>query len=260
MVVAVLSPLSVYAVPLPGTVTVEIDGVPHDIKYEQDGVEIIGVEPNLDDFSLIFEVKVTDPGLLRIDFERSFFDSLIDGEDDVFFVVIDGFDFIEPNEVQTTSELRGLMFELAPGSEEFEIFGTVLGGSTLKGTEVAEPPVVEEPPEVVEPPVVEEPPEVVEPPVVEEPPPVMEEKPKTQCGPGTVLKGGACVLDTTCGPGTHFEDGACVLDKKSGVSFSGSGSLGTEFMVGIMGALIISFIVMAILGLIGRGSRQKQTA
>jgi hypothetical protein len=242
MVIAVIAPLSVYAVPLPGTVTVEIDGVSHNIKYEQDGVEIIDVEPNLDDFSLIFEVKVTEPGLLRIDFERSFFDSLVDGDDDVFFVVIDGFDFIEPNEVETTSELRGLLFKLAPGSEEFEIFGTVLGGSTLKGTEVVEPPVVVEPPEVVE------------------PPPVMEEKPKTQCGPGTVLKGGACVLDTTCGPGTHFEDGACVLDKKSGVSFSGSGSLGTEFMVGIMGALIISFIVMAILGLIGRGSRQKQTA
>ncbi len=88
----------------------------------------------------------------------------------------------------------------------------------------------------------------------------MEEKPKTQCGPGTVLKDGACVLDTTCGPGTHFEDGSCVLDKKSGVSFSGSGSLGTEFMIGIMGALIISFIVMTILWIIGRAGRQKQTA
>ncbi len=254
MVIAVLSPLSVYAVPLPGTVTVEIDGVSYDIKYEQDGVEIIDVEPSLDDFSLIFAVKVTDPGLLRIDFERSFFDSLIDGEDDVFFVVIDGFDFIEPNEVETTSELRGLMFELAPGSEEFEIFGTVLAGYTFGEIKVVDAPDVEDAPEVEEPPVVEEPPEVVA------PPPVMEEKPKTQCGPGTVLKGGACVLDSTCGPGTHFEDGACVLDKKSGVSFSGSGSLGTEFMIGIMGALIISFIVMAILGIIGRGSRQKQTA
>jgi len=168
MVIAVLAPLSVYAVPLPGTLTVEIDGVPHDIKYEQDGVEIISVESNLDDFSLIFEVQVTHPGLLRIDFERSFFDSLVDGEDDIFFIVIDGFDFIEPNEIETTSQMRGLMFELAPGSEEFEIFGTVLVGSTFEETE--EPPVIEEPPEIVEPPVVEEPPEVVA------PPPVMEEK------------------------------------------------------------------------------------
>ncbi|MEE9565770.1 MAG: hypothetical protein V3V83_03165, partial [Nitrosopumilaceae archaeon] len=85
-----------------------------------------------------------------------------------------------------------------------------------------------------------------------------EEKPKTQCGPGTVLKDGACVLDKTCGPGTHIEDGVCVLDTTSG-GFIGDRSLGTEFIIGLMATLIIAFIVMTFLYLIGRGSRSKNT-
>ena len=45
--------------------------------------------------------------------------------------------------------------------------------------------------------------------------------PKTQCGPGTVLKDGACVLDERCGPGTVLKDGACVLDSTTQTSSSG---------------------------------------
>ncbi len=37
------------------------------------------------------------------------------------------------------------------------------------------------------------------------------EEPKTQCGPGTVLKNGVCVLEDKCGPGTVLQDGVCVL-------------------------------------------------
>ena len=207
-----LTTLSAYAVPLPGTITAEVDGVPHDIDYEVDGVEVLSVEANMDDMSLIFEVQVTDPGLLRLDFERSFFDATFEGSDDEFFVIADG-DFADLEETQTTSTLRSLLIQLESGTEEIEIFGTHLAGSTFGEPEVEEPPVIEEPPVVEEPPVIEEPPVVEEPPEVEEPPPVMEEKPKTECGPGTVLKDGVCVLDKTCGPGTHLEDGVCVLDK-----------------------------------------------
>ena len=40
----------------------------------------------------------------------------------------------------------------------------------------------------------------------------MSSTPKTECGPGTVLKDDVCVLDERCGPGTVLEDGVCVLN------------------------------------------------
>jgi len=86
---------------------------------------------------------------------------------------------------------------------------------------------------------------------------IVEEKPKTECGPGTVLKDGVCVLEETCGPGTHLEDGICVLDAPSSPGFNVDRSLGTEFMIGLFATIIIALIIILILWLIGRGSREK---
>jgi len=43
----------------------------------------------------------------------------------------------------------------------------------------------------------------------------VDDTPKTQCGLGTILKDGVCVLDERCGSGTVLnEDGQCVVDTK----------------------------------------------
>ncbi len=82
----------------------------------------------------------------------------------------------------------------------------------------------------------------------------MMEEPKTQCGPGTILEDGVCVLEEKCGPGTILQDGACVASTST---LSISPSISRDFIVGGAAALGISFVLMLILGLISKAGRQK---
>jgi hypothetical protein len=88
------------------TMSVNVEGNTYDIEYMGDGVSISAVEPDLDFISLIFSVDVTNsPGILEITFERSFFDSVYQGNDDDFIILADG---DEPNyfETETTPQSR----------------------------------------------------------------------------------------------------------------------------------------------------------
>ena len=241
----ILSPA--YAFAVPGTIAVDLDGISVDVSYDADGVEVLSVQSDLEFISLLFQVKVTgSPGILEITLDRNFLDATFEGVDDEFFMITDGFDEPTFEEVETTSELRTLRIVLAPGTEDLEIFGTVFGEPESAPEEVTEEPetVVEEPEEVTEEPetVVEEPEEVTE--------------PKTQCGPGTVLKNGVCVLDDKCGPGTVLQDGVCVLTSSS----STSGSIvSRDFIVGAGAALGIALFLIIIFAAIGRANREKQS-
>ncbi|MCH8832826.1 MAG: hypothetical protein IIA81_00870 [Thaumarchaeota archaeon] len=241
----ILSPA--YAFAAPGTIAVDLDGISVDVSYDADGVEVLSVQSDLEFISLLFQVKVTgSPGILEITLDRNFLDATFEGVDDEFFIITDGFDEPTFEEVETTSELRTLRIVLAPGTEDLEIFGTVFGEPESAPEEVTEEPetVVEEPEEVTEEPetVVEEPEEVTE--------------PKTQCGPGTVLKNGVCVLEDKCGPGTVLQDGVCVLTASS----STSGSIvSRDFIVGAGAALGIALLLIIIFAAIGRANREKQS-
>jgi len=248
----ILSPA--YAFASPGTIAVDLDGTSVDVSYDADGVEVLSVYSDLEFISLLFQVKVTgSPGILEITLDRNFLDATFEGLDDEFLIITDGFDEPTFEEVETTSELRTLRIELAPGTEELEIFGTVFGEPESAPEEVTEPPVTEPPvtePPVTEPPVTEPP--VTEPPVTEPPVP----QPKTQCGLGTVLKNGVCVLEDKCGPGTVLQDGVCVLT----ASPTTSGSIvSRDFIVGGGMALGIALFLIIIFAAIGRASREKQS-
>jgi hypothetical protein len=243
--------IPMYAYAIPGTTTVDVNGQSVDVSYDAAGLEVTGVDADLDGIELIFLVQVTgSPAILEITFDREFFDSKFGDTDEPFLAIADG-DFVEVAETETTNDSRTLRLELPQGTEEVEIIGSQLAGVTLE-----EPPVVEEPP--VTPPVVEEPP--VAPPVVEEPPvtPPVVEEPKTECGPGTVLKDGVCVLEETCGPGTHLEDGVCVLDER--VSSSAERPPFNQLIFGAGAGFVIAFIVMIFLWLIGKAGRQKNNS
>ena len=85
----------------------------------------------------------------------------------------------------------------------------------------------------------------------------VDDTPKTQCGPGTVLKDGACVLDERCGPGTVLKDGACVVEstpQSSGISGKG---IGKELIIGVVAAIVIAGIIAIILGLISKASKNR---
>ena len=231
-----ISPAYVYAAP--GVITVDLEGKSINVNYDAEGVEILSVQLDLDFISLILEVEVTDsPGILEITFDRNFFDATFQGADDVFIVIADG-DEPDSEEIATTTQSRTLRIELPAGTEEVEIIGTefVMPETTMPESEPPAP----------EPPAPEEP----EPSAPEEPETTSE--PKTQCGPGTVLKDGVCVLEEKCGSGTILQDGVCVVSpsaKKTDVSIY------RDFITGGGIALVIAFIIMIFFAIIARASR-----
>ena len=240
LALVLISPAYVYAVP--GVITVDLEGTLVNINYDATGLEILGAQI-LDEggfASLILEVDVTDSqGILEITINRDFFDSKFEGVDDAFIIISDG---SETNfeEIATTTQSRTLRIELPAGTEEVEIIGTEF---VMPKTIVPEP----EPPEP-EPPAPEEP----EPSAPEEP--EIPSGPKIQCGPGTVLKDGVCVLEEKCGPGTILQDGVCVASpsaKKTDVSIY------RDFVTGGGIALVIALIMIIFFAIISRASRGK---
>ena len=57
-----------------------------------------------------------------LEFERSFFDSIYDESDDLFFILADGDEAIS-EEIQTNSQSRSLTIKVPSGTEDLEIIG-----------------------------------------------------------------------------------------------------------------------------------------
>ena len=242
----VLSTAFVYAESL----SVNVDGTSFDIPYTTTGMSVTGIESDVESASLIFSVDVTDlNGILNIEFERSFFDSIYDGTDDLFFILADGDEAIS-EEIQNTSESRSLSIKVPSGTEDLEIIGSVFNNSEFEP--VVTEPVVTEP--VVTEPVVTEP--VVTEPVVTEPvvtEPVVTDENDNECGPGTVLENNICVLDQRCGPGTVLEDDACVLDSTTPKSSSNS----KELIMSVTIAFVIAGVIGIIFALIAKANKNR---
>jgi len=219
----ILSTAFVYA----ETISVDVDGTSFDVQYTAVGMTVTGIESDTESVSLIFSVDVTDStGILNVELERSFFDSIYDDTDDLFFILADGDEAIS-EEIQSTSQSRSLIMTVPFGTEDLEIIGSVFNNS------------VEEP--------------IVEEPIVEEP--IVENIPNNECGPGTILEDDICILDQRCGPGTILEDGACVLDSAPVTSSSSGNS--KELIMSITVAFVIAGIIGIILALISRANRNK---
>lgn len=248
IIVAIFSSAFVYA----ETASVDVGGTSYDVEYTGNGVTVSGMESDTDFVSLIINVDVSgSPGTLEITFERSFFDSMYQGDDDDFIVLADG-DEPTYSEIETTPQSRTLSIELPTGTEEVEIIGSVFGSSV---TEPIEEPAVEDTPveePAVEEQVTEETPAAEEQ-VTEETP--TDETPKTECGVGTVLKDGVCVLDERCGPGTVLTDGVCVAEPTSEAPARG---LGTQLIIGLVGSFIIAGIIGLVLAIMSKASKSKK--
>ena len=213
-----LSTVFVYA----ETISVDVDGTSFDVQYTAVGMTVTGIESDTESASLIFSVDVTDStGILNVELERSFFDSIYDDADDLFFILADGDEAIS-EEIQATSQSRSLTITVPSGTEDLEIIGSVFNNS-------------------------------VEEPIVEEP--IVENISNNECGPGTVLENDVCVLDERCGPGTVLENDVCVLDSVPITSSSSSNS--KELIMSVTIAFVIAGIIGIILALISRANRNK---
>ena len=102
--------------------TVSVQGSTDLIGYEITGGKLLGITPDVDANSLIISIDATEDGTLTLTIPRSVLDATINGEDDDFFVLIDGeeVDFDET----TSSTDRTLTIAFPAGAEEIEIIGT----------------------------------------------------------------------------------------------------------------------------------------
>jgi len=223
----VISSALVYA----ETISVDVEGNSFDVDYTATGLDVSGIEADLTFFSLILTVDVTDStGILNITFERSFLDSTFEGADDDFLIINQFGEEVNFTETETTSQSRTLSIEVLAGTTDIEIIGTIFGDST-------EETMMEE--------------------TMEESTETVDETPKIQCGPGTILKNGACELDERCGPGTVLKDGACVLDSTPKSSETSVNIISRELITAVVAGLAIAGAIGIILGIISKVSKSK---
>ena len=104
---------------------VSVEGL--DVSYDMDGGTIDTVFLDSDFVELMILSETTADGTLEITIPRELIDAQFDGTDDIFFILIDGFetDYIE---LESTANSRTLLIPFFVGDTIFEIIGTDVFG------------------------------------------------------------------------------------------------------------------------------------
>ena len=93
------------------------------ISYEITNGKIINIMTDIDAKSLLINIEAWDAGSITLTIPRSVLDAKInDGDDDEFFVLVDG-EEVDFEEIATLTD-RTLTIEFLAGSEQIEIIGT----------------------------------------------------------------------------------------------------------------------------------------
>ncbi len=104
---------------------VSVEGL--DVSYDMDGgtIDIIFLDPDFVELMILSETPAD--GTLEITIPRDLIDAQFDGTDDIFFILIDGFetDYIE---LESTANSRTLLIPFFAGDIIFEIIGTDVFG------------------------------------------------------------------------------------------------------------------------------------
>ena len=238
------------------TLSVDIEGNSFDIDYTATGMTVSGIEPDLTFFSLILTVDVTDStGILNITFERSFLDSTFEGADDDFLIINQFGEEVNFTETETTSQSRTLSIEVLAGTTDIEIIGTIFGDSS--STEDADKAVADKAAADKAAADKAAADKAAADKAAADKAAADAKVSQTQCGPGTILKNGACELDERCGPGTVLKDGACVLDSTPKSSETSVNIISRELITGVVVALGIAGAIGIILGIISKVSKSK---
>jgi len=93
------------------------------IEYEIVGGTVVDMVIDSDFIELIVEIDSTDDGILQISFPRELLDAKFNNADDIFFVIVDGFD-TEYIEITNGANSRTLIIPFFRGDTQVEIIGT----------------------------------------------------------------------------------------------------------------------------------------
>ncbi len=97
------------------------------IDYEIEGGTVTDMVIDSDFIELIVEIDSTDDGILQISFPRVLLDAKFNNDDDIFFVIVDGFD-TEYIEITNGPNSRILIIPFFAGDTQVEIIGTDVFG------------------------------------------------------------------------------------------------------------------------------------
>jgi len=174
---AIFTVISVIPGAFADSISVDIEDSTYEIDFTSVDVEIKSVTADTNFMSLIFEIDVLSKnGQLEFNFDRDFFDAKLGSEDDDFFVLVDGDEL--SFEESKDDFYRNIVFSVVPGSEEIEIIGSQIVGISYLLEKEAEIQIQIE----------------VEEQAIEEQEAEIISKLQEQCGEGTVLEDGVCVL------------------------------------------------------------------
>ncbi len=100
--------------------SMDVEG--YTVGFKITGGSVLGITPDVDANSLVIEISTTNDGELTIILPRALIDAKFNGDDDDFFVLVDG-EEVDFDETKTSTE-RTLTISFFDGSEEIEIIGT----------------------------------------------------------------------------------------------------------------------------------------
>jgi hypothetical protein len=93
------------------------------VDYEIEGGTVADMVIDSDFIELIVEIDSTADGILQISIPRSLLDAKFNNDDDIFFVIVDGFD-TEYIEISDGANSRTLIIPFFTGDTQVEIIGT----------------------------------------------------------------------------------------------------------------------------------------
>jgi predicted secreted protein with PEFG-CTERM motif len=92
------------------------------VNYSMDGGTVSSMSVNTQDASILVDINTTGNGTLTITLPRTLIDSTVNGQDDQFFVLVDG-ENVDFQESKSSTD-RTLTIPFSDGSQEIEIMGT----------------------------------------------------------------------------------------------------------------------------------------
>jgi len=93
------------------------------ISYEIDGGSVTNMSLDINFIELIVEMDSTEDGLIQISIPRTLLDAKFEENDDIFFVIVDGFQ-TEYVEITSNPDSRTIIIPFFKGDSKIEIIGT----------------------------------------------------------------------------------------------------------------------------------------